>query len=266
MVRAIEADSDQTVGIYFKYNTVTLEYETFLKVGATETKLLTAADIPPGSGVVSINGMNGVVTILGSDITVSSGDSRTIDAALTGLSASIDYTKACVAYKELTNTASQNIPAGAYVIWKNDPYIANQAISLGDTLSATNLDAISSGGITNNILDLIKPVVYEVTTDDTSYTRGSVFFYKSYRTLIVKITGFVSLPNGGFTKLCDLPSGIHVDATDTYDLIGYADGTSILNPRALRVRLNASTQALEIYNYGASLSISNGTFQAVFII
>ena len=171
MVRAIEADSDQTVGIYFKYNTVTLEYETFLKVGATETKLLTAADIPPGSGVVSINGMNGVVTIMGSDIIVSSGDSRTIDTALTGLSASIDYTKACVAYKELTNTASQNIPSGAYVIWKNDPYVANQAISFGDTLSATNLDAISEGGISNKIRDRLL-ALDGIKTAHTHYLAG----------------------------------------------------------------------------------------------
>lgn len=46
-----------------------------------------------------------------------------------------------------TNTATQNITAGQYVIWKGTLYTASSAIASGATLSSSNLTAVSNGGL-----------------------------------------------------------------------------------------------------------------------
>ena len=121
----------------------------------TTTKLLTLADIPSSTGVVSINGLAGVVVLTGEDIDISSNDNTKLDVVISDIITNIEDVKTSLAYNENSNTASQNIPEGAYVIWKDDPYIANQAISLGTTLSATNLDALTTGGFLNDLKDKI---------------------------------------------------------------------------------------------------------------
>ena len=133
----------------------------------TMSKLLTSADIPSSSGVVSINGQTGVVVLTGSDIDLSSNDTTKLDVVISGILSSIEDVKTSLAYNENGNTASQNIPANAYVIWKGDAYKANQAISLGDTLSSTNLDAISHGML-NTINDQIGTLSSLTTTAKTS--------------------------------------------------------------------------------------------------
>lgn len=112
-------------------------------------KLLTTSDIPAGAGVVSVNGMNGVVVIKGSDIAVSNLDPTKLDVALGNLDTTDQNIKAAMAYNENGNTATQNIPAGCFVIWKNSAYISSQAISLGDTLSLSNLTAVNTGALNN---------------------------------------------------------------------------------------------------------------------
>ena len=57
----------------------------------------------------------------------------------------IKKVKKNIALVEDTSTASQNIAAGKYVIWKGKEKKANQAISAGDTLSSTNLDDVTDG-------------------------------------------------------------------------------------------------------------------------
>lgn len=52
-------------------------------------------------------------------------------------------------YIEETNIASQNIPAGKWVIWKNQMCQAKTAITTGDTLSSTNLDTVGDEGAVN---------------------------------------------------------------------------------------------------------------------
>lgn len=104
-------------------------------------KILTTDDIPSSSGVVSLNGLTGVVTLYGSNMDLYSGSPDTVKDA-------IDYTRSSVAYREDGATASQNIPIGSYVIWDGDPYISTAAISSGDTLSGSNLSA-KPAGLTN---------------------------------------------------------------------------------------------------------------------
>ena len=104
-------------------------------------KILTTDDIPSSAGVVSLNGLTGVVTLYGSTMDLYSGSPDTVKDA-------IDFTRSSVAYREDGATASQNIPAGKYVIWQGEPYISTAAISAGDTLSGSNLSAKPTG-ITN---------------------------------------------------------------------------------------------------------------------
>ena len=131
------------------------------------TKLLTWDDIPPEAGVISINGLYGAVHLSGTDIPYMGGETETVydklsdlDDDITSAQADINELsvtlttvdnaiKRGIAYLESTDTAVNNIPAGRYVFWKNGAYISTSAISVGDTLSSTNLTAVATGGFIN---------------------------------------------------------------------------------------------------------------------
>lgn len=161
-----ETSDTTSIGIVFDNGVSKAAYLKYFDGSAyTMTKLLTLADIPSSSGVVSVNGQTGVVVLTGSDINLSSNDTTKLDVVIAGILSSIEDVKTSLAYNENGNTASQNIPAGAYVIWKDDAYKANQAISSGDTLSSSNLDAISNGML-NTIKDQMATII-NATTDST---------------------------------------------------------------------------------------------------
>ena len=174
----IRTTTEGSVGILFSNDALLTTPEAYIRyvdsnnVVHTE-KLLTAADIPSASGVVSFNGQTGVLVVRGSDLIVSTSDTRTIAQAITELTSSIYNTKNAMSYVEDTSTASQNIPAGAYVIWEGNGYTANQAISSGDTLSLTNLDPVSTGGMINALSDQIvtkaQIASVEITVSQTGY-------------------------------------------------------------------------------------------------
>ena len=155
MVRTLEADNN-TVGIVFKYNTVTAAYETYLKVGSTETKLLTAADIPPGSGVLSVNGQTGAVVLTGEDIHVSTTDTDSLDDAITDIQNNIvelDSLPEALAIVVDGNTATQNITAGNYVVVRNSSisgitdglYVAVNNVSANTPLTSADLSNSTTG-------------------------------------------------------------------------------------------------------------------------
>lgn len=62
-----------------------------------------------------------------------------------------------------TNTATQNITKGKYVIWHGALYTASSAIASGATLSSSNLTAVGGGGL--NDLVKIKTITSPVTKD-----------------------------------------------------------------------------------------------------
>ena len=192
-------DNGISKGAYLKY---------FDGAAYTTTKLLTSADIPSSSGVVSINGQTGVVVLTGSDIDLSSNDSTKLDVVISGILSNIEDVKTSLAYIENGNTASQNIPAGAYVIWKNNAYKTNQAISSGDALSSTNLDGISHGML-NTIHDQIGNLI-------------------RYQDITVAITNNANVPP--FTRYGDvtLPVGVDKDTVIGYCLKGGSANTSSL--------------------------------------
>ena len=76
------------LGIDFEYdsdNNVYEGYITFKADGSSTTqriKILTPDDIPSSSGVVSVNGLNGVVVLTAADITIGNGDSTTTANAI----------------------------------------------------------------------------------------------------------------------------------------------------------------------------------------
>ena len=176
----IRNTSEGSVGILFDNNDQLTQPEAYIRyvdsmdVVHTE-KLLTSADIPSASGVVSFNGMTGIVVVKGSDLIVSTTDTRTIAQAITD-AATTDYAiKNCIAYVENTVIATQNIPVGSYVIWQNNDYISNQAISIGDTLSNTNLDALNTGGICNTIKTSITSMSNQIQTIETNINKLRLF-------------------------------------------------------------------------------------------
>ena len=140
-------------------------------------KLLTVDDIPSSSGVVSINGQTGVVTIYGDTMPIESGAARSVKEYADDISSGMGYV-------ELTNTATHNIPAGSYVVWKGVLYKATSAISISDTLSNSNLSAVPAGGLNqiNDQLTWYNAVATSVTgwTLNAQYFKynkiGSVFF------------------------------------------------------------------------------------------
>ena len=152
----IRTTSEGSVGILFSNDDQLTQPEAYIRyvdsmdVVHTE-KLLTLNDIPSASGVVSFNGQTGILIVKGSDLIVSTTDNRTIAQALSDLAGSDYNIKSSIAYVENTNTATQNIPDESYVIWKNVAYKSTQAISMNDPLSASNLEQLSAGGITNEL-------------------------------------------------------------------------------------------------------------------
>ena len=114
-------------------------------------KLLTVDDIPSSSGVVSFNGQTGVVTAYGDTIPVESGAARSMKEYTDDVSSGLGYV-------ELTNTATHNIPVGAYVVWKGILYTASYIIAIGDTLSGSNLTAVPTGGL-NDIISKLTTIV-----------------------------------------------------------------------------------------------------------
>ena len=164
----IRDTTEGSVGILFSNDPLLTTPEAYIRyidsndVVHTE-KLLTAADIPSASGVVSFNGQTGVVVVKGSDLIVSTTDTRTIAQAISDLTNDDYNTREALAYTEETNVATQNIPSGAYVIWKGDDYVSTQAISIGDTLSGTNLSALTGGGITNDLRKDVNTVINKTT-------------------------------------------------------------------------------------------------------
>lgn len=191
----IRDTSEGSVGILFSNDPLLTTPEAYVRyVDSNDTvrtiKLLTASDIPSTSGVVSFNGQTGVVVVRGSDLIVSTTDTRTIAQAISDCAVTDYAIKGSVAYVENTDTASQNIPNGSYVIWKNSPYRATTAISIGSTLSGSNLSAISSGGISNDLrYNLLS--AYEQLTLETGIT-GSIYIMRMGKLRV--LTGYVN-PN-----------------------------------------------------------------------
>lgn len=195
IVRAVNSGD---IGLMFNLGETPEVYIRFRDSGFNwqNVKLLTNDDIPSSSGVVSFNGQTGVVTAKGSDLIISDNDNRTIAQGVTDLSNEDEAIKNSTAYVENTNTATQNIPSSAYVIWKNNDYKSTQAISIGDTLSGANLTALSNGGITNDLRTDVNTLNSNIIArlETRVITTSSSTDFKDFVVGVISSTGLIDKP------------------------------------------------------------------------
>lgn len=97
--------------------------------------------------------------------------------------------KGCAAISENGNTATTNIAAGKYVIWKDALYTANSAIASGAALSAGsggNLTAVPDGGLNALNGRFSKTLLWENSYSDHIGDSSITLSSGSYEYLIVE--------------------------------------------------------------------------------
>ena len=189
-----------TIGIDFEYDGVGDEfagYITFRADGSSTTqkvKILTPADIPSSSGVVSINGSTGVVVLTAADIALSSLDSTKIDTLINANTSNIANIFADIAD---TWSDQTNYLQGAYVIHNGHLYKATTAnnagtwasqnwtsITLASAISANTADiAANASAISANTADIaanasaisaVGDMVADTYNPSTTYYKGAM--------------------------------------------------------------------------------------------
>lgn len=187
-------DGTASIQLYTNSTTAEAYIDFYDGQGVTFTKkLLTIDDIPSASGVVSLNGQTGVVTIYGDTMPIEAGSQDSVkdvtddlntrlgtaENTITQHGTDIGNTQADIAIVENTNNATHNITAGSYVIWKGSLYIASTNISIGAGLSGSNLSAVSNGG-----LNALKGELPQFVSNNTVFTALSqdVAYNSSYTT------------------------------------------------------------------------------------
>lgn len=142
------------------------------------------------------------------------GNADTIDATMYDNATLGAQLKADIGIVENTNTATHNISAGQYVIWKGDLYTASSAISSGATLSSANLTAVSGGGLNalnSKITTAVKQL--EVTASDSLATFANQY-YNGYSFGLVLFTCAGNLAT-------DMPSSANKYGNGFIDASGY---------------------------------------------
>lgn len=186
------ADGTATIQIITNSTKAEAYIDFFDEGGTTYTKkLLTTDDIPSASGVVSINGQNGVVTIYGDTMPIESGSADSIKDVT-------DDLKSDIAIVEDTNNATHNISEGQYVVWKGSLYKATTNIASGSGLTGSNLSSVADGGL-NDLLDTISYIktgtFTPVSPAQTNYTINRLHIYQWMRIIVVD-----------FDIICNTPS------------------------------------------------------------
>lgn len=90
----------------------------------------------------------------------------------------ISGTKASIGIVADGSTATQNITAGQYVIWKGALYTASTNIATGATLSISNLTAVPGGGL-NALNGKLTRITYSKLGSPTNLSGGSSFLCAS---------------------------------------------------------------------------------------
>ena len=193
-------------------------------------RILTPADIPSSSGVVSINGLSGVVVLHASDIQMSSGDSTTIPQAINN-KAPIES----LAIQITGNVASVNVPAGSFVYVKNSTisgisdglYIAVNAISANTAFTSadlTNTDTAEGG---------LNTVIKNLSFRDIAYTSNAAIDEPA-STIKVKRSGNICIIMLNIYLTANIADGDTIINLTNYSIVGrvgsvlysFDDGTS----------------------------------------
>ena len=144
-------------------------------------KLLTTDDIPSGAGVVSVNGLSGVVLITGSEINTNAIDGRTINQDVQRLYAADALLRDEIGIVCTGNQCAVSVSAGQYVILKDSTitgcsdglYTAAQAIPANTAIDSTYLTAVSGGGL-NALNDAIAMHSSALTGADAGTTNNFI--------------------------------------------------------------------------------------------
>jgi len=206
---------------------------------------LDASDVGavPTTRTVNSKDLSGNVTLNASDIpNDSTVDGETVDDALDTLSdgisdeasareTAINNISELLAIIESGNVATQAITFRQFVLWNGSLYVAKQAIAVGDTLSATNLLAVSNGGL-NEIQSRIDNLF--VSGYEAYYTLADLTSYLSNRItgeiVIVRIAS--SLASSFFEAGTGKPTVCYIlkaSATNAYYLAVTQDNISVGN-------------------------------------
>ncbi len=181
-----------------------------------EYRLLTLSDIPDTSGVVSVNGMTGVVVVNGANLVISDTDNRTIafaiDAAEDQLADQLDRILTneddiTTIERGLAIMANGDTHAavteGQFVFVKSHPtltpgvYVATANIATNEALTTNNLSVVPNGGfnaLNNNLINKITSEQVLIPWSDISIDqwgdRGGL-----YRANVNTTTYFSRIPN-----------------------------------------------------------------------
>lgn len=151
-----------------------------------QVQLVTFDDIP-SSSVISVNNKSGIITLYGTDIEMSNTDSRTIPDA-------VEDVKELTAFVENSNIAVNNINQGQFVVWNNGLYKAGQNIASGDSLSLSNLTAVTRGGFNELYND-----VYNLVNRFTNLIKFKTYSYNY--TVSANSTKDISVSDFGITQV-----------------------------------------------------------------
>ena len=154
-----------TIGIDFEYdNNEFAGYITFKADGSSTTqrlKILTPTDIPSSSGVVSINGLNGVVVLTAADIALSSLDSTKIDTLISANASAISAVGDMVAD---TYNPSTTYYKGA--MCKKDGVLYKATAQTTGTWDSTKWSATD---LAEQVVDKVDETVITATPEFTSF-------------------------------------------------------------------------------------------------
>ena len=92
---------------------------------------------------------------------------------------------------EKADTAANIIHEGQFVVWKGHLYIASSNIAVGDTLSLSNLDTVSTGGFNNFVKGSSEAIIQNGDTASRNISANEYVLYKGllYKTITAITAG-----------------------------------------------------------------------------
>lgn len=182
-------------------------------------KLLTVDDIPSSSGVVSLNGLTGVVTLYGATMPIESGSQMSVKDVTDKLTADM-------AFVENTDIATHDIAAGHFVAWKEVLHTAISNIAIGDTLSLVNLAPVTNGAF-NVLHDRIEAIPISTELNIPADNLSPVLGFENYSKHMIALVGtnmqtrtalfFVSCASNGTMSIYAIYQGSDITINTSTD-------------------------------------------------
>lgn len=210
------------VGILFDTETDgTLKAYIRKKIGNTVTteKILTPADIPSDTGVISVNGASGVVSLTGDDIPSEFGSALTVADVLNGHTLDITdlQNQADAIEQDMADyySASADYAVGDLVIRNDILWKCNTAIVGGEAWNANHWTQTKIADELNTVRDSLTLVWQNTNLTSTGYQKIPINLTKYKAIMIVCLPGTITTE--GFMKSFIIPVGITTwTLMDTY--------------------------------------------------